>query len=352
MKNKKLPSDKAEGLADTSPGQRPGAHERGKAQQQVKLPISAAFYVVWQGIKVRFERSLITVMGVALGIAFLMSILAGQIIKAGVADEQTVRQDADRMLNVFTFEAGLPASTIVCVVESGELNATEKRFLQRLKASNPRALQSGLAEVTPETNALIFMGDGKVKMEGLGAAVDTAQRALTFTTREEIRLPGDLPKPVELVRKLSEEEVAKIASDAQKAAFRNIWIVTISLFVTLIGITNSMLMSVTERFREIGTMKCLGALSSFVRQMFLIESSLVGCAGSIIGALVGVIFSIVLYSFTYGFGRVVLSMDVLRLLLYMLICIGAGVVMAVLAALYPTRFASRMLPAHALRSEI
>ena len=327
---------------------------RGKAQNQVKLPLSAAFYVVWQGIKVRFERSLITVMGVALGIAFLMSILAGQIIKTGVADEQAVRQDADRMLNVFTFEAGLPASTVVCFVESGELNATEKRFLQRLRASKPRDLQPGLDKATPETNAMIFMGDGDVRTDGLGAAVDKAQRALAFTTREEIRLPANLPKlrRVELVRVISEEELAKIASDAQKAKFRNIWIVSISLFVTLIGITNSMLMSVTERFREIGTMKCLGALSSFVRQMFLIESSLVGCAGSIIGALVGVIFSIVLYSFTYGFGQVLGSIGYLHLAFSMLICIGAGIVMAVLAALYPTRFASRMLPAHALRSEI
>lgn len=325
-----------------------------KIQQQVKLPISAAFHVVWQGIKVRFERSLITVMGVALGIAFLMSILAGQIVKTGVAGEQTVRQDADRMLNVFAFEAGLPASTVVCLVENGELNATEKRFLKRLNDSKPRSLQQGIANATPETNALIFLGDGAVKTEGLENAFAMAQRALVFTTRDTTAIPGDSLKMrrVGLVRTIPDEELAKMEAEKQRANFRNIWIVTISLFVTLIGITNSMLMSVTERFREIGTMKCLGALSSFVRQMFLIESSLVGCAGSIIGAFLGVLFSIILYSFTYGFGQVLGSIDYLRLLLAMLICIGAGVVMAVLAALYPTRFASRMLPAHALRSEI
>jgi hypothetical protein len=239
-------------------------------------------------------------------------------------------------------------------VESGELNATEKRFHRRLKASNPRGLLSGVTQATPEVNAFIFMGDGEVAETELASALDKAQRALAFKTRTEIAIPADLPKlrQVELVRTISDDELAKIASDAQKAQFRNIWIVSISLFVTLIGITNSMLMSVTERFREIGTMKCLGALSSFVRQMFLIESSLVGCAGSIVGALVGVVFSIISYSIPYGFVQVILSIDLLSLLLAMAICIAAGIVMAVLAALYPTRFASKMLPAHALRSEI
>ena len=45
-----------------------------------------------------------------------------------------------------------------------------------------------------------------------------------------------------------------------------------SLLVCTVGITNSMLMAVTERFKEIGTMKCLGALDSFVVVLFMLES--------------------------------------------------------------------------------
>ena len=87
-------------------------------------------------------------------------------------------------------------------------------------------------------------------------------------------------------RGMTADEQAKLAAEEGRARFRNIWIVVISLFVTVIGITNSMLMSVTERFREIGTMKCLGALSAFVRQMFLLESSLVGLVGAVALGLV------------------------------------------------------------------
>ena len=66
------------------------------------------------------------------------------------------------------------------------------------------------------------------------------------------------------------------------------WVVVISLLVTVIGITNALLMSVTERFKEIGTMKCLGALSGFIRQLFLIESMFIGLVGSLAGIVIGI----------------------------------------------------------------
>src|SRR5262249_9292677 len=55
----------------------------------------------------------------------------------------------------------------------------------------------------------------------------------------------------------------------QEAHARQIWLVVMSLVVCTVGISNSMLMSVTERFKEIGTMKCLGALDSFIVKLFL-----------------------------------------------------------------------------------
>ena len=111
-------------------------------------------------------------------------------------------------------------------------------------------------------------------------------------------------------------------------------------------------MSVTERFREIGTMKCLGALSSFIRQLFLIESSLIGFAGSVIGAVIGVALSIVAYGFTYKFGPVLGSLPVGWLALSTVGAVIAGTVLSIIAALYPARFASRMVPASALRSTV
>ena len=53
-------------------------------------------------------------------------------------------------------------------------------------------------------------------------------------------------------------------------------------------------MSVTQRYREIGTIKCLGALDSFVLWSVLIEAALVGLAGALGGIVAGMIFSVLM----------------------------------------------------------
>ena len=323
-----------------------------KIPTQIRLRLRIAFKVVMQGIKVRFGRSIVTVMGVALGIAFLMSILAGQVIKAGVAGEQGVRDEVARMFNFFVAEAGVPEGLVLGVAEKGEMSEVEQRLLGRIESAGPREIRRGEAAGQGAT-ALLVLGDPVVTDAQFAARLEGARHKLVFLTRKTQGRPsGQGVRSVMLEREPSEEELLERQEEAAKARFRNIWIVVIALFVTVIGITNSMLMSVTERFREIGTMKCLGAMSAFVRQMFLIESSLVGLVGAIAGAVVGTLFSIVAYSITYGFGLVLESLDPLRLFLYMVLCMLVGMVLAVTAALYPARFASKMLPAHALRSEI
>ena len=68
---------------------------------------------------------------------------------------------------------------------------------------------------------------------------------------------------------------------------RMILLISLALFTCLVGIVNSMLMSVTERIKEIGTMKCLGALDSFILKTYFIESSLQGVLGTLLGMLLG-----------------------------------------------------------------
>ncbi len=75
---------------------------------------------------------------------------------------------------------------------------------------------------------------------------------------------------------------------AREPAARTIWLLALSLLVCVVGISNAMLMSVMERFREIGTMKCLGALDSFILRLFFFESLFLGAAGSFVGATIGV----------------------------------------------------------------
>jgi ABC-type lipoprotein release transport system permease subunit len=86
--------------------------------------------------------------------------------------------------------------------------------------------------------------------------------------------------------------------------------------------------------------------------LFLIESSLIGVAGSLLGVLAGALLPLVAYGFTYSFATVLGSMPYGWLLLAGLASAVVGTLLAVLAAIYPATIASRMLPASALRSTV
>jgi hypothetical protein len=128
------------------------------------------------------------------------------------------------------------------------------------------------------------------------------------------------------------------------------WIVFLSLLVCVVGIINAQLMSVAERFREIGTMKCLGALNGFIVRIFIIEAALQGLAGSLMGTLLG-IFS----SFTMGiirFGTIsVTALSWFEVGHSFVIAIMIGTSLSLLGALYPALLAARMQPVEAMRTE-
>jgi ABC-type antimicrobial peptide transport system permease subunit len=140
----------------------------------------------------------------------------------------------------------------------------------------------------------------------------------------------------------------------EREHFRALWIIVISLVVTVIGITNAMLMSVTERFRDIGTMKCLGATSRFIRQIFLLEASFMGLVGGAVGVVLGLLVSLATYFLLYDASLVLhtLQAELAAVALAAAEAMLAAVVLSVVAALYPARFAARMVPADALRSNI
>jgi putative ABC transport system permease protein len=132
------------------------------------------------------------------------------------------------------------------------------------------------------------------------------------------------------------------AAQQQKAT----WLVAMSLLVSFVGITNSMLMSVTERYKEIGTFKCLGALDNFIIKMFLIESGLLGFFGSLVGALVGLFFVVITNLAHVGNANWGL------ILIYLVSCIVMGTLLSVAAALPPAIRAARMQAVDAMRTEV
>ena len=74
----------------------------------------------------------------------------------------------------------------------------------------------------------------------------------------------------------------------------------ISLFVAAIGITNTMIMSISERTREIGIMKALGCYVRDIRLLFLMESGTIGLLGGIIGLVFSLLISVGINLFAMG----------------------------------------------------
>ena len=120
-------------------------------------------------------------------------------------------------------------------------------------------------------------------------------------------------------------------------------IAIISLLVGGIGVMNIMLVSVSERIREIGLRKALGAKPRLIRRQFLVEASLLGFAGGLLGVTLGVVGALTLPPIADV--RVLLSVPVSLLAIAMAIGIG------VLFGVYPASRAARLAPIDALRSE-
>ncbi|MBA3686589.1 MAG: ABC transporter permease, partial [Planctomycetes bacterium] len=139
-----------------------------------------------------------------------------------------------------------------------------------------------------------------------------------------------------------------IGFDPNASDRRTFWLVVLSLLVCIVGIVNTMMMAVTERFREIATMKCLGAMDSFILKSFLIESGAMGAVGAMLGAVIGVL--VVLLQASGRFGGVFWSALPIAPLAgaagFALIC---GLALSILGALLPALKAARMHPIEAMR---
>lgn len=118
-------------------------------------------------------------------------------------------------------------------------------------------------------------------------------------------------------------------------------IASISLVVGSIGIMNMMLVSVTERTREIGTRKALGAPNKWIMFQFLAESVLISFMGSFVGMVLGVVFSQIAGTF--------FDKDVPISIYSVIISVSVAVVVGVASGLMPAIKAMKLDPIEALR---
>jgi putative ABC transport system permease protein len=172
-------------------------------------------------------------------------------------------------------------------------------------------------------------------------ATASAQREITELLRQRHRLAPNEENDF-TVRNLA--DIAEAAS-ASSGIMTNLLasIAGVSLLVGGIGIMNIMLVSVTERTREIGIRMAIGARSGVIRRQFLIESMTISLVGGIIGVLLGVAASTGISS-TLNWPTLVSPASIV-------ISVVFSVIVGVLFGYYPARKAAALDPIDALRYE-
>ncbi|MFQ3548345.1 MAG: FtsX-like permease family protein [Armatimonadota bacterium] len=414
--------------------------------RQNKMPLSRAFKISLNSLKIRFSRSIITSAGIFLGIAFLTTVLTQSLMQWPQLEKVDVGHvKVDGEVNgpgefsawspVSVEDAiaiGIPSEAIEMLnVDQGKIDISEivklrkeyddaVKTIERLKSEqsqlakldkslfkNPDddiTVNNAVKAGVPQPIAKKLAGDAQVfkisvlkdeisayllrikraqkKKDELSVfnnidanvinnlkskyirtvadvlalakdptekSADLNQLMIVNANGRQIKL--DLVKNSELAQKTSIEPGDYVFIPDKNSRYRLYWLAIMALLVCTVGITNAMLMSVTERFKEIGTMKCLGALDRFVVILFLLESGMMGIVASILGWFVGFTLIIISAWRTRGW-EVVASISPIQVLYLFLVSVGIGMLITLIATIAPAKRAAEMPPAMALRTEI
>ena len=205
------------------------------------------------------------------------------------------------------------------------LNAARKQFGEILVNQ-----QSGSFEATR-----VELHEATVKVARLEDVVDTAQVIADLLAANHRKTDYEVVVPLELLRQA--ERTKRIFNIVLGA------IAAISLLVGGIGIMNIMLASVTERTRELGIRRALGAKRRDIIIQFLVETVLLSGAGGVLGVILGIAIPMVITWFA--------GMKTIVTLWSPFIAFSISAMVGVVFGLYPALRAANMDPVEALRHE-
>lgn len=226
----------------------------------------------------------------------------------------------------------------------------ERRLLSRLRAPNlPPAWRTRFGRVFEQDQAIVRLARDPALAEWLleqPAPVGLVYPPLTAANA------GQAAARILESRRVTDTEDRLRANYGDRPGMNAnmFWLLVVSFLVCMAGITNAMLLSVIERFREIATMKCLGALNGFIARLFLLEAAFLGLVGGLLGVLLGGIIGLSRMAAAYG-EWVRLFFPGSGLAADAGIATACGLVLATLSALYPAWSAARMPPIEAMRVE-
>lgn len=128
-----------------------------------------------------------------------------------------------------------------------------------------------------------------------------------------------------------------------------IFVAAISLFVGGVGVMNIMMVTVTERTREIGIRKSLGATSNTIKLQFVLESAILTSVGGIIGVILGIAGALALSSII----SFILLIDIIPTVepSVALLAVGISMLVGIVFGVYPASKAAKLDPVEALRYE-
>ncbi|WP_231186806.1 ABC transporter permease [Haladaptatus sp. DYF46] len=173
--------------------------------------------------------------------------------------------------------------------------------------------------------------------------VDQVAKRVTDYFTADSDAQGLLPSSYEVSVQTTEESVKQMQSLVNTFTSFVTGIAVISLIVGAIGIANIMLVSVTERTREIGIMKAVGFQNRDILQLFLVEAVILGLFGSVFGIILGALT---------GYGATeFLALPFTFPIDWAGIAVAVGVLVGIIAGLYPAWNGARIDPIEALRYE-